>query len=184
MLDEVIKGFNQTIKAHADISGKSISGTAGFVEYEKGTQKLVAVSIKIAGNPDILKPGMHGVHIHEKGVCEGDFKSAGGHFDPGPFGYSDPDENHPYHMGDLPNIEITEDGSGTLEAISSRITLSPGPLCIFTEEGASIMIHDKHDPGHSGPHGSGISGGGRLGCGVIQKTAISQNQTTLPFHIS
>lgn len=169
MIEEIVKGFQETVKARAEISGKAISGTAEFTEYEKGTQKLVTVIMRVKGDPDVLKSGMHGVHIHEKGVCEGDFKSAGGHFDPGPFGNSDPDENHPYHLGDLPNIEIMKDGSGTLEAITSRITLSPGPLCIFTEEGASIMIHDKHDPGHSGPHGSGISGGGRFGCGIILK---------------
>lgn len=169
LLDEIVKGYQETAKAQANISGDTVSGAADLVEYEKGTQKLVVVSISIQGDPQILKPGMHGVHIHEKGACGGDFKSAGGHFDPGPFGNTDPDENHPYHMGDLPNIEIMEDGSGVLEAISSRITLSPGPLCIFGPEGASIMIHDKHDPGHTGPHGSGVSGGGRLGCGVIGK---------------
>lgn len=169
MLDETVKRYKETKKARADFAGDTISGTADFTEYGKGTQILVEVIVKIKGDPGILKPGMHGVHIHEKGICEGDFKSAGGHFDPGPFGQTDPDENHPYHMGDLPNIEIMEDGSGTLEAITSRITLSPGPLCIFTQEGASIMVHDQHDPGQSGPHGSGISGGKRLACGVIEK---------------
>lgn len=171
MLEEVVKGFTETEKAHADISGNAISGTADFTEYEKGAQKLVVVSMEVKGDPGVLRPGMHGVHIHEKGMCEGDFKSAGGHFDPGPFGNTDPDENHPYHLGDLPNIEVMEDGSGTLQAITSRITLTSGPLSILTEEGTSIMIHDNHDPGQSGPHGSGISGGKRLACGVIEKTS-------------
>lgn len=167
MLEEIIKGYKQTLEAHAVIAGDTTSGTAHFIEYEKGSQILVTVVIKVKGDPNILKPGMHGVHIHEKGMCEGDFKSAGGHFDPGPYGHTDPDENHPYHMGDLPNIQITEDGSGTLEAITTRITLSPGPLSILTENGTSIMIHDQHDPGQSGEHGSGISGGKRMACGVI-----------------
>ena len=47
---------------------------------------------------------MHGVHLHAVGKCEPDFTAAGGHFDPGPAGNMDPDANHPFHMGDIPNL--------------------------------------------------------------------------------
>ena len=50
-----------------------------------------------------LTPGKHGVHLHQTGKCEPDFTAAGGHFDPGPASNTDPDANHPFHMGDLPN---------------------------------------------------------------------------------
>lgn len=46
-------------------------GTATFTQLAKGVQ----VDVKVAG----LKPGLHGIHIHETGKCEQpDFKSAGG----------------------------------------------------------------------------------------------------------
>lgn len=159
----------ETMSAFADIYGQDekIIGRAEFIEIERGTQKYVRVKINIKADPSILPPGQHGVHIHEKGVCEVPFMSAGGHFDPGPSGNTDPDVNHPYHMGDLPNIEIKEDGTGNLDAITTRVTLSKGPLSILEGEGTSIMIHAHHDPYASGPHKSGISGGPRVGCGVI-----------------
>jgi Cu-Zn family superoxide dismutase len=46
--------------------------------------------------------------------CEGEFKCAGGHFDPGPAGNPDPDVNQPFHAGDLPNIVIDDNGKGVL----------------------------------------------------------------------
>lgn len=157
--------------AHATLSGKGIEGEAMFEELTFGTQTFVKIIVKLSGDPLGLTPGLHAVHIHEKGTCEGEFKCAGGHFDPGPAGNTDPDENHPFHAGDLPNIEINENGQGVLEAVTTRITLSDGPLSILTaEEGTALMIHGNPDPYIGGPHGSGISGGPRIACGVIKKT--------------
>ncbi len=159
----------ETLKAHAEMSGDGITGNAEFIEYEFGDQKLVKITLELDADPEKLTPGKHAVHIHEKGDCHGGFKCAGGHFDPGPAGNSDPDENHPFHAGDLPNITIDENGKGKLEAINAKVTLSDGPLCILTGEGTSLMVHANEDPKKSGPHGSGVSGGPRLVCGIIKK---------------
>src|ERR1044072_5869540 len=116
---------NETAKAQAIINGPGVEGKAEFIEYEVGGWRYVHVRVELHGDSDVLKPGKHAVHIHEKGDCECDgFKCAGGHFDPGPSGNSDPDVNHGYHAGDLPNIAIDESGNGELEAITSRVTLS------------------------------------------------------------
>ena len=159
------------LSAKAQMLGDGIRGEAEFVEYTFGQQVLVKITLELEGDPEKLKPGLHAVHIHEKGSCEGGFKCAGGHFDPGPAGNSDPDENHPYHMGDLPNIEIDDQGKGLLEAVSTRITLSDGPLCILGGEGTALMVHANPDPYKGGEHGSGISGGPRIVCGIIEKMA-------------
>lgn len=164
----------ETLRAHADMGGDSISGKAEFIEYEFGTQKIVKITLTIQGDPEKLKPGKHAVHIHEKGACDCEgFKCAGGHFDPGPGGNTDPDVNHPYHAGDLPNIVVDENGKGTLEAITTRVTLSDGPVSILGKEsapeGTSLMVHGKEDPYKGGESGSGVSGGPRLACGTIQK---------------
>lgn len=159
----------EILRAAATLSGQDITGEAEFIEYEFATQKLVKIVVTLAGDPEKLKPGLHAVHIHEKGTCEGEFKCAGGHFDPGPAGNSDPDVNHPFHAGDLPNIEINAEGKGTLEAVTTRVTLSEGPLCILSGEGSALMIHANPDPYHGGEHGSGVSGGPRLVCGIIKQ---------------
>lgn len=156
-------------KAHANIIGDGIYGTADFFEMQLGTATWVRVLVRINSEQGVLKPGLHGCHLHEKGICEVPFMTAGGHFDLGPAANNDPDVNHPFHMGDLPNIEIKEDGSGQLNAITTRFSIMDGPICIFNEGGASIMIHGNHDQCVSGPHKSGVSGGPRSGCGVILK---------------
>ena len=160
----------EILRAKAEMQGENISGTAEFVEYEFGDQKVVKITLTLEGDPTKLKADKHAVHIHEKGdcSCEG-FKCAGGHFDPGPAGNTDPDVNHPYHAGDLPSITVDEQGKGKLEAISTRITLSDGPLSILTGQGTALMVHANPDPYKGGEHGSGVSGGPRLACGVIKK---------------
>jgi Cu-Zn family superoxide dismutase len=159
-------------RAKAEIKGKGISGTAEFHEEASGkmddgkpTQRLVHVTVKVSG----VTPGLHGVHLHAVGKCEPDFAAAGGHFDPGPAGNTDPDANHPYHMGDLPNLVADSSGSGTLKAATTRVTLSDGPLSVFDADGTAIIIHGNPDKGITGEPKSGVSGGPRVACGVIAK---------------
>lgn len=163
-----LNDVKETKKAQAEIHGEGVSGAADFTEYQAGTGKLVHVIISIKGDPENLKPGQHGCHLHEKGLCEAPFTSAGGHFDPGPAGNSDPDVNHPYHMGDLPNLVVNESGEGRLEWLTDRITLSEGPLCILSGEGTCLMVHSNEDHCHPAESKSGMSGGPRAACGVVK----------------
>lgn len=160
-----------TARAKAKVEGPSVSGVADFTEYDVDGWKYVHLRLTLKGDPEILKTGLHAVHIHEKGDCECDgFKCAGGHFDPGPAGNSDPDANHGYHAGDLPSIRVDENGQGELETITTRVSLSDGPVSILQpEEGTSIMVHANPDPYKPGESGSGYSGGPRLACGKIEK---------------
>jgi len=154
------------MRAKAALTGKEgITGSAELVEWQFGEQKLVRIALHLSG----VKPGLHAVHIHEKADCSGEFKCAGGHFDPGPAGNTDPDVNHPYHAGDLPSIEVGADGTGTLEAVTTRVTLSEGPLSILGGVGTALMVHANPDPYKSGEHGSGVSGGPRIACGIIER---------------
>lgn len=173
----------EVMHAHADLEGDGIRGEADFEELEIGTQILVRITVRLEGDPTKLAPGLHAVHIHEKADCGGDaFKCAGGHFDPGPAGNSDPDVNHPFHAGDLPNILIDKTGAGVLQCVSTRITLSEGPLSILgVEEGTSLedrgtalMVHANPDPYRGGEHGSGISGGPRIACGIIKEAPVPE----------
>src|SRR5688572_8369655 len=152
-------------RAHAAIKGEGISGTAELVESQQGTGKVVNITVSVTG----LKPGMHGVHLHAVGKCTPDFAAAGGHFDPGPASNTDPDANHPFHMGDLPQIEAPASGAASLKAITTRVTLSEGPLSLFDADGSAIILHGNPDKGTTGEPKSGVSGGPRVACGVIEK---------------
>ena len=152
-------------EATADIAGDGITGTATLAEYQHGDSRLVQIHLTISG----LKPGQHGVHLHAVGKCEAPFTSAGGHYDPGPAGNPDPDANHPYHMGDLPNLTVGADGKGQLDATTTRVTISDGPLTLADADGSAIIIHGNPDQGVTGESKSGVSGGPRVACGVITK---------------
>jgi Cu-Zn family superoxide dismutase len=153
------------VQAHADIKGEGITGRATFVERQQGTGKVVEVTLTVSG----LKPGLHGVHLHAIGKCTPDFAAAGGHFDPGPAGNTDPDANHPFHMGDIPNLQVGEKGTATMKAVTTRVTLSDGPLSLFDTDGSAIIIHANQDQMITGEPKSGVSGGPRVACGVIEK---------------
>jgi superoxide dismutase, Cu-Zn family len=155
-----------TGRAHATIKGEGISGTAEFVErtFASGG-KEVEITVNATG----LTPGLHGMHLHAVGKCEPPFTSAGGHFDPGPFGHTDPDANHPFHMGDIPNLPADSKGEGRLRTRTTRVTLSEGPLSVFDQDGTAIIIHANPDQMITGEPKSGVSGGPRVACGVLEK---------------
>ena len=67
---------------------------------------------------------------------------------------------------DIPNLIVSSTGRGFLSHISSRITLSPGPLSIFDADGSAVIVHLNPDRGQPGV--TGASGGPRIACGVIQ----------------
>lgn len=166
------------LRASATLKGEGITGTVeltqkpaavyGIMKAEgesDGPPVLVEIKLKVKG----LKPGTHGVHLHAVGKCEPDFTAAGGHFDPGPAGNPDPDANHPFHMGDLPNLVVKADGEGEMTAATTRVTLSDGPLSLFDADGSAIIIHGNPDQGITGAPKSGVSGGPRVACGVVEK---------------
>jgi hypothetical protein len=136
-------------------------------EFKHFPEPTVDVDAHIFGPPAALGVGAHGIHIHEVGVCDPtSFATAGSHFDPGPFGHNVPvDANHPYHMGDLPNLIVNHGGEGHLKHTTSRITLSPGPLSVFDANGSAVVVHLNPDRGMTGV--TGASGGPRIACGVI-----------------
>jgi Cu-Zn family superoxide dismutase len=165
-------------KAVAEIKGctnAAIGGTATLHEQvtPEGV-KEVTVELTVKGLPD----GKHAVHIHEVGQCE-PCAAAGGHHDPGPSGQSRPDTasdttpatdiNHPFHMGDLINLDV-KDGVGTLRHTTNRVTLSPGRLSIFDADGSAIVVHTQPDTycDEESDLKKGCAGGAREACGVLR----------------
>ena len=121
----------------------------------------VNISVAAAG----LSPGVHAMHLHTAGACEGpDFASAGGHLNPAgrQHGHENPAGAH---LGDLPNIIVGEAGAGTASA-----TLEGGPAEVlahlFDADGTAVVIHAGPDDYRSDPAGNA---GGRIACGVLTR---------------
>lgn len=134
-------------------------GEVSFVETDKG------VTIDILA--DGLPPGKHGTHIHEKGVCTTpDFESAGGHFNPTKkeHGFENP---HGYHLGDLPNIEVDEEGKVNVTLTIDEYTLKPkAKNSLIDKDGSAFVIHEDEDDYKTDPSGNS---GARIACAAIGK---------------
>lgn len=115
-----------------------------------------------------LPPGPHGLHVHEKGDCGSGMKdgkmqagiAAGSHYDPaatakhaGPMGDG--------HKGDLPVLEVDQDGNATGMVSSLHLSLSD-------VRGRAIVIHAGSDNYSDQPKPLG-GGGERIACGVVPK---------------
>lgn len=160
-----LAGDGKPVRATADIqtcADSSVIGSA-TLEEEKTDEgiKRVKISMQIKG----LSAGKHAVHIHETASCE-PCGTAGGHFDPGNFGMTNPDANHPYHSGDLINIMGRKVAS--MQTVTTRITLTGGPLSIFDEDGSAFIIHTNEDTYCPDGEAAGCAGGSRFACGIIK----------------
>jgi superoxide dismutase, Cu-Zn family len=169
---------DEAAKATAEFQGcgeAKVTGTATLTEQVTAEGvKQVTVAMKVQG----LKDGKHAVHIHEVGQCE-PCAAAGGHHDPGPSGQPRPDTaadtvpatdiNHPFHMGDLVNLEV-KNGVGSLEHTTSRVTLSTGRLSVFDADGSSIIVHTQADTycDQESELKKGCAGGAREACAVLK----------------
>lgn len=154
------------LRARAIINGAAGSGISGEVQFFQLKEGFIAEVLIVARVVGLKPNSVHGFHIHENGTCSPDFDAAGGHYDPGPFGNSNPDANHPFHMGDIPNLRADDKGVATLETVTNRVTIGPGPNTLLDGNGSSVIVHLNEDKGTTGV--SGGSGGPRIACGVIE----------------
>ena len=165
--------LEQKLHAKAMIAGPGITGEAKLDQEYEGRVRIV---LKLEGTPESkLTPGRHAIHIHETGACE-PFTAANGHYD----GHVDPQVNpeanvtpglgnHPYHLGDLPNLMVDESRKGSLYTMTSRVTLSPGLATLFDKDGSAFIIHALEDKYLPDPPTKDAPGGPRIACGVIMK---------------
>lgn len=110
---------------------------------------------------DGLPPGVCGFHVHETGLCEAPFDSAGGHFNPEGVEHGFAAEGG-QHAGDMPNIHMPESGALELEIFNGFLVLDDR---LLDDDGAAIVIHDGADDYASQPAGAA---GERIACGVIE----------------
>ena len=107
-----------------------------------------------------LPHGLHGVHVHGVGRCEGPgFASAGPHWNPAGMkhGFNAPAGPH---GGDLPNVTVAANG-----VLQEAVTL-PGAsfASLLDADGSALVIHARADDYVTDPSGNS---GDRIACAVI-----------------
>lgn len=150
---------------------RTVSGDAvGQVTLSQAGNKLL-IQADVVGLP----PGFHGFHVHTTGDCDpatgAPFSSAGGHLNPG-------GDLHGQHAGDLPMIDVSADGNGSLRVITDRFNWDD----LFDGDGSAVVLHAApdnyaHIPSRYGaePDATTLAtgdAGGRIACGVLEPLAL------------
>jgi superoxide dismutase, Cu-Zn family len=150
----------EPLTATATLKPAAGGSTAGSITFsEEGD--LVTVTAFLTG----VAAGTHGFHVHETGDCgDAEFKNAGGHFNPTGAPHGAPTDAA-HHAGDLGNIEIAADGTGSLQISTALLTVGPGANSAV---GRAVILHEKADDLKTQPTGDA---GGRIACGVVTGAA-------------
>jgi Cu-Zn family superoxide dismutase len=120
-------------------------------------------TISVTGTLRGLTPGVHGLHLHAVGRCDGpDFASAGAHWSPTPkqHGRANPDGQH---HGDLMNLTVGADSSVVVKMSTPAGSLR-GEHPLLDADGAAIVIHATTDDYKTAPSGNS---GARIACGMV-----------------
>ena len=153
-VDQPVSLVTSAIAAIAPASGSQVTGSAYF--EQDGEEVLLVILIENA------TPGLHAVHIHENGDCSApDATSAGGHWNPTGVAHGEWGTGE-FHLGDIGNITIGEDGTGILTLTTDLWEIGTGsPVDVV---GKGIIVHADADDFTTQPSGNA---GARIGCGVI-----------------
>lgn len=148
------------IKAHADIAAtKTDTSGSGKVEFKKKGNGTVEMSLKL--NFPKMASKTVAVHFHEHGDCSNAGKGAHGHWNPtneahGKWGSA------AYHSGDIGNVQLDAEGSGTVTVASDRWSIGGDDKTNIL--GRAVIVHSGVDDYKTQPTGNA---GSRIGCGVI-----------------
>lgn len=139
-----------------DAQGKEV-GTATLTEGPRG--------VVVRADFTALPAGERAFHVHEKGLCEPPFMSAGAHWNPmhKQHGIQNPKG---MHAGDMPNLVVPADGKLQVEVFLQGYSLGQGKTSLLDKDGSSLMIHAKADDYSSDPTGNA---GDRIACAVVER---------------
>ena len=138
-----------------DADGKAI----GTVEMSEDASGLT-LKVTAAGLP----AGTHGVHLHEKGMCEGPkFESAGAHWNPMTKQHGR-DNPMGAHLGDLANMDATDGAEATSTYQVAGVTMGGTGNALADADGTSLVVHAKADDYKTDPSGNS---GDRIACAVL-----------------
>ncbi|XP_063241222.1 copper chaperone for superoxide dismutase [Bacillus rossius redtenbacheri] len=161
----VLKGYGDGGGRAAAVAvlgcGEGVQGVVRFVQADADT-------CVVDGAVDGLRPGPHGLHVHELGDLSQGCDSVGDHFSLLGTSHGGPeDDPNSRHTGDLGNICADETGRATFR-LTDRV------LKVWDIVGRSLVVTDGPDDlGRGGSPRSSQDGnsGRRLACGIIARSA-------------
>jgi Cu-Zn family superoxide dismutase len=125
----------------------------GLLSYVNGDPRGLPLTIRVHDLP----PGLHGMHLHEAGKCEGPrFESAGAHWNPAGRQHGHDNPQGP-HAGDIFNFKVGANGNGRAEYLLAKDS-GEHP------QGLSLVIHADLDDDKTDPSGNS---GERIACAVL-----------------
>jgi Cu-Zn family superoxide dismutase len=139
-----------------------VNGSGQRIGDVRAWQTSGGVSFRI--NASGLPHGIHGIHVHSVGRCEGpDFSSAGPHWNPAGKHHGLNNPAGP-HAGDLPNVEVAANG-----VLQATVVLAGASMAnLLDADGAALVIHAAPDDNMTDPSGNS---GARIACAVITPSA-------------
>ena len=143
----LVQGFQHQIRDRAGVDVGTV-----------GSPGVDAKGLRLTIRVHDLPPGVHGMHLHEVGLCDPPaFAGAGAHWNPAgrKHGHRNPEGPH---AGDLGNLTVRANGKGSAEALIAKGSMGPTP------SGLAIVIHAKRDDEKTDPSGDS---GDRIACGIV-----------------
>lgn len=139
-----------------------VNGAGQTIGNVVAWQTAGGVSFRIAASG--LPHGVHGLHVHAVGRCDGpDFTSAGAHWNPTNRKHGMNNPAGP-HAGDLGNVTVAANG-----VLGETVTLSGATMAALVDaDGAAMVLHAAADDQMTDPSGNS---GARIACAVIQPQA-------------
>ena len=156
VLDNAVAVGNDAAPSGPAMSFVGGDGSAlGSVTVEDGPGGLL---VRLAGTA--MPPGVHGIHLHMTGRCEGPaFESAGAHWNPAGRQHGSENPAGP-HKGDLPNVTVGPDG-----ALAQTLTVAGATMAELRDsDGSALVVHAQADDNKTDPSGNS---GDRIACAVI-----------------
>ena len=157
--DEIADAAATTEPREAMALLRTVEGEAAGSATVTELGGTVAISLTV----ESLPPGEHGVHVHMTGSCEAPtFESAGSHWNPTDqqHGLEDPPGQH---AGDMPNLTVAADGTGTLDYQLVGGTFDG----LLDADGSAFVVHAMPDDQMADPSGNS---GERIACGVFTES--------------
>lgn len=151
-------------------AGQTRIGSASLVSATGGAAGSATITadqsgVVIKAEAVGLPAGIHGAHLHMVGKCDGpDFTTAGSHLNPTATQHGAMNPAGP-HLGDLPNLTVMADGSGSITATMPG-TAETIQSQLFDTDGTALVIHASPDDYRTDPSGNS---GARIACGVITR---------------
>lgn len=154
------------------MAGNAMAGVPQSFNFIGGDGALLG-SVMVSEDPGglvlnvngvAMPAGVHGIHLHEKGLCEGPrFETAGAHWNPTGKQHGR-DNPAGAHAGDLANLTVAADGSAMASIPVAGATMATGPMMLADADGTALVVHAQPDDYTTDPSGDS---GDRIACAVI-----------------